>query len=158
MSNRISIAEATPQQLRSFATTVLGLELEGRENGPTLRSKIEQAGWTGDNIPVMGEAPSGPPAGSRDAREASKIVKENGRAYFTIIIPREDKPGGQEPVYVSINGRGMFIPRGERQEVPAEYVEALDHAEQHVYDEFDGNGLGGLKAPRKVKSYPFTYA
>lgn len=163
-SQKIAVSEATLPQLKAFATTVLGLEVARNATQDIVIGKIREAGYNLDHITVFEEVtPSqrGRTEGS-DAKASARVVKtgQDGRerVYYRILIPNEEKPGGEEPVPVGVNGRSMFIPRGQPVEVPEEYVEVLENAEAYVYEPYDGNGLGGLKPPRAVKSYPFSYA
>lgn len=155
MSDRISIEQASAQQLRDFASLVFGLELTGTENKAVMTGKLKAVGYDKEDIPVMGGSS---PAASKPAAGAG-AVQENGdgRDCMKILIPEEDKDGGQEPVFVSVNGSAMYIPRAKPVLVPLPYIEALQNAVQFVYPQYDGEE-GGLGEPRKVHSYPFAPA
>ena len=64
-----------------------------------------------------------------------------------------EEAGGNEPVPVSVNGKVMLIPRGKDVDVPAEYVEVLQHAISHKYDPLPDGGMNPV--PREVPLYPF---
>lgn len=159
MTERIKIADATPAQLREFGANTLGLELHGRETGAIMAAKFAEVGYNVDDIGLQTPAvvPSGGPNGEAafNTRDRADGVKE-----VRIVIHTQDKPGGEDPVQVGVNGKLMLIPRGEPQWVPESYVEVLNHAVEYVYDEYKGgpDNLGGLNKPREVKSYPFSYA
>lgn len=159
----IPIDEAEVAELREFARTMLQIEIEGREPKHVLRSKIKAAGYHADKITLFDASSVEAAEDRRDAR-GRRVFKKTDEAtgrereYVRILIPQEDKPGGDEPVPAGVNGRIMYIPRGEPQDVPVEYVEALENAVEFVYEPYNGEGLGGLKPPREVKSYPFQYA
>jgi hypothetical protein len=159
---KIAIGEATAEQLREFATVALGLELGGRENKQMLAGKIAEA-WAQDHIlisdakaPIPTGGPS-PVGGAFNRRPREAPGGEEGEFEVRIVIQTTDRPGGDEPVPVGVNGRMMWIPRGEPVWVPEKYVAVLNAAEEHVFEEYK-EGLGGLKKPRAVKSYPFSYA
>jgi hypothetical protein len=157
---KIAIEEADLGQLKAFAQTVLGLEFPKNASAQVVRGKMQEAGYNADFITVFEQVQPGPSShvDGRSARDASRVEKESGRVYYRILIPNEEKPGGEEQVPVSVNGRRFDIPRGQVVEVPEEYVEVLENAQAYVYEPYSGEGLGGLKAPKVVKSYPFSYA
>lgn len=158
----IPIEEANLAELREFARTILQIEMHNRETAQQMRAKIKEAGYHADKITIFDATSAEATKERRDAggRHVFKKTDEHGREreYCRILIPNQDKPGGEEPVPVGVNGRVMYVPRGEPHDVPVEYVEALENAVEFIYEPYDGNGLGGLKPPRTVKSYPFQYA
>jgi hypothetical protein len=155
---RLPIDEADASQLQAFATVHLGLELGGRENRPTLRSKIAEAGWDKDFI-VVEEASAGAsvPTGSGHYTNTRPSDKHPGEVDVKIMVHTSTAADGEQPVFVSVNGSAMLIPRGEPSWVPQRYVEVLEHAVEQVYDASPDGGRGGLPAPRAVPSYPFSY-
>lgn len=156
-ADRIEIDDATADQLRNFASQVLGIEIGGRENKPTMIGKMAEVGYSMSfiNLPPSAPAPSGGP----DQRAAFNTrINAKGVKEIRIIIHTKDEPGGDRAVPFSVNGKSMLIPRGSEEWVPEHFVEALDHAEEDIFDEYSsGDGLGGLKKPRTVKSYPFSF-
>lgn len=157
MSDFVTIEEATAKQLSVFARLVLGLDLDGRENAPTLRSKIVAAGFSGEQIPDMAELsrPSEPqrPIGSE---EAARITLPNGKPGYRINIHKQPVAGGDRPVAVSVNGMAVYIERGKPQEVSEHVYEVLKNAVERTYEmPEDGRGL---PEPREVHSYPFSFA
>ncbi|WP_422028171.1 hypothetical protein [Roseovarius sp.] len=158
----LKIEEAAPAELREFAKTILQLDLDGREGADKLRSKIKEAGYHADTITLFDMASADVKAAQADSKGRRTFMKKDAagkdREYVKILIPTQEKAGGEEPVPVGVNGRIMYIPRAEVVEIPVEYAEVLENAEEFIYEPYDGNGLGGLKPPRVVKSYPFQYA
>lgn len=156
--NKIAIEDADLGQLKTFAQTVLGLEFPRNASGQVVRGKMQEAGYNADFITLFEKVQPGAAShvDGHSARDASRFERD-GRTYYRILIPNEEKPGGEDPVPVGVNGRSMFIPRGVPSEVPEEYVEVLENAQAYVYEPYSGEGLGGLKPPKVVKSYPFSY-
>lgn len=156
---KVSIEEATLPQLKAFGEAVLGLDLARNATAQVVRGKMQEAGYNADFITVFETVEPGVASHTdgQSARQSARIVKESGRVFYRVLIPNEEKPGGEEPVPVSVNGRLMYIPRGQPAEVPEEYVEVLENAQAYVYEPYTGEGLGGLKPPKVVKSYPFSY-
>ena len=154
-------------ELDAFARNILNVEgIPEKANQRQMIALIKRAGWTQATIPVFEVPPQRPSSGSRPmgaaAREASRVEREdpnNGkmRVYYRILIPMEDKPGGEEPVPLSVNGVAMYVPRGEPCEVPEEYVEVLEHAIMFRYEEYT-SGIGGLGRPTEVLATPFSFA
>jgi hypothetical protein len=149
----IDIMEATAPQLRAFATIVLGME-----NIPPKAERSEVLAllaptYRGKTISLFEEAET---LEGGKQRRTEKIV--NGRTFVLLTLHRQEKAGGKEPLFVAVNGRGMFIPRGVPSWVPEEYVEVLDHAQEQVYDEYDAekNMMGGLTTPSVHHAYPFS--
>lgn len=160
---KVIIDEATEDQLRSFALTVLGLDIDGRtKSREALMARITEAGWAQAHIIVPEEVQPGPArnvGGARNTRPGKSYVLDGETVEETdvrIMVHTKDGPGGERPVPVAVNGSLMLIPRGQEVWVPSRYVEALEHAEEYAYEEYR-DGTGGLKAPRRVKAYPFSY-
>jgi hypothetical protein len=165
-----SIETVPVSVLRDYARTTLGLELADTTKRNDIIGKMRSVGFTADMIEVPGDPEqlqrpeataadeNGPVRFKRDAQ--GQIVKGDGGLpvkEYRILIPKEDKPGGEEPVYVSVNGVAMWITRGEQHWVDEKYVEALKNAVNFVYPQYE-DGLGGLGTPREVQSYPYQIA
>lgn len=160
---QIPLSEATAGQLRQFATTVLGLEVAKNSTGQQLLGKIEQAGWNKEHIVAEDEESiaAGEAHGSASRLLNTRKNEKTGRPEVRILIHETEKPGGSDPVFASVNGRGIYIPRAEAVWIDEKYLEVLQHSEELVYPEYDpdkDNGMGGLGEPRRVSAYPFTYA
>lgn len=151
----VKLAEASTAQIREYATISMGLEIHGNAGKNAILAKMQEAGFDRDEIQVW---PSHDQKAEKAKQSTAELAHEDetGRKFYRVLIAEQDKPGGAEPVAVSVNGKAMFIPRGEPVNVPAEYFEVLQNAVEFIYPEFDGSDLGGLKAPRKVQSYPFS--
>lgn len=56
---------------------------------------------------------------------------------ITIKLPK-DKTGNADPrgVFVAVNGKGMFVPRGKEVEIPIEYWEVIKNS-MNAEDEAD---------------------
>lgn len=151
----IKIADATVDQLRWFATTVLGVDLGPNPNIriETLRSKISAAGYQRDDITVPDTigtpAPAAAPAGETPAHAVDPGSYQRG-PRAKIVIARDEKPGGDRPVFVAVNGKSMLIPRAEPCDVGLPYVEALLHATQTLYDMDEEGHI----TSREVPLYP----
>lgn len=143
---KININEATAPQLVAFAQSHLNIEgVSTSMAKQAIIAKIRTVGYDEDTIEVEDRSPlkQATPAGAEAA----------GEETVTIIIPSDDKPGGQQPVWVSVNEKGMFIPRDQECKIPTRYYEALKNAVRQVYTPLAD---GGLSEPRDVPAYSFS--
>lgn len=141
----ININEATGPQLISFAQNVLNIEgIRPSMSKDEMRAKIRLSGYDKDTIEVEDASP---------VKQASPEGEQAEEKMVTIIIPSDDKAGGDQPVWVSVNTKGMYIPRDQECRIPARYEEALRHAVRDVYKPLEG---GGLSEPKKVPSYSYS--
>lgn len=144
---KIKFAAATVPQLVAFATTTLGIEVDGTPRAADLRAKMIAAGFTGDEIEVADPAPG-------STRQPLTPEDVAGRKMIRINIPmQEGVAGGTEPVLVGVNGTVARIVRGEDVDVPVEYVEVLRNANKEI---FDRGPNGELTNPKLVPIYPFS--
>ena len=160
----IEIAKATRDQLTQFAV-LLGLEIT-KQNKDDIITLIKSAGYESNTICVVISASSPQSRAGGDPMQTSEVSVWSGQDEFGlkrarrmiyILIPNQDRPGGDREVPVSINGTTLYIKRNTRSLVPEEYVEALDHAVETHYDSnpdpvaedpFSG-------PPRHVQRYPY---
>lgn len=151
----VKIADANAEQLRWFATAVLGIDLGPNPNIriETLRSKISAAGYQRDEITVPADlgnpAPTTAPAGETPAHAVDPGSYQRG-PKVKILIDRQEGPGGDRPVFVAVNGKSMLIERAVPSDVGLPYVEALAHATQTLYDMDEGGNI----TSREVPLYP----
>lgn len=149
------IEQATKQELLDFARTYRGLDVHHASGKATIIGTLRASGFNGDMIDVADQAPRAVQEPDYDTTTGSheRPAGMGDRKMVIIYIPAQDKPGGDDPVFVQCNGRAMFIPRNEECPVPVEYVEILRNAVEWEY-EVRSDGLG-LLPPRSVPSYPF---
>lgn len=152
----IPIAEATPAQMRDFATKFLNLDLPADASDDTVRSAVAAAQ---PGAAIIFGFPANAPTEEEEQREAARLasapddvvaaasdgdrqVGTLGRndPRYTIHIPvieTEDESGAMD-VEVGVNGRAWQIKRGVDVSVPARVVEALKNARglsiRHVPD------------------------
>lgn len=147
---KIPLSEASEVQLRDFAEAYLGMTFPANTKPETIRAKVSAA-WTKEHI-LVSEADENPKQTAPKA-QPPKVNGSEAPEKVKIIISRTDEAGGDEPVFVSVNGRGMLVPRGEEVEVPYPYFEVLNHAVKDVYEPLKDGGINPI--PRKVPAYPF---
>jgi hypothetical protein len=143
----IKVANATKAQLEQYATNVLGLELKDGEHHNALRARVGSLVESGEfklDEPEPSQQVATPAQNAQVAGDAAKV---------TLVIEISDDPGGAEPVPVSVNGRNMWITRGEPVSIPVPYYEVLKGAVKHVHDVQKDGSMNPL--PRLVPMYPF---
>ena len=140
------IKEATNEDIRRFAAESLGIEIPTSASRAIILAKIQPV-WDKPHITVTEtEAP---------IVDATAIPKNQDSAddeKVEILIDRSEEAGGDEPVFASVNGRGIYIPRGEPAVIAARYVEVLQRAVKTVFHQVKGSNE---LIPREVPLYPF---
>ncbi|MDE4189669.1 hypothetical protein [Phaeobacter gallaeciensis] len=163
----VAVSKANLTQLTQFAELMMGLEVPEGAKKDDIKVLIETAGWTKDTIPTLKKSSEIPAVSDSNGKPRPReFMHEFGgkeRKCVAIVIPEQEKPGGAEPVPVSCNGVQLYIPRNEPHAIPVEYVEILENAEKFVYppimpDTSMQEMETGLREPRVVKEYPFSYA
>lgn len=161
----IPIEDATADDLRYFCTQIQNLDISPRANRPQMRQALAQAGWTGDTIKVLDKEaqvqtiqPASMDSDAADAADISTTDSSDGAAsrpkYAEITIPTGEGKGGQRPIFVAVNLKGMLVPRGEKVRIPYAYYEALLNAEKTIYEK--GPDDLGIGTPRSTARYPMT--
>ena len=144
----IPLAEATATQLAEFATTNYGLDVVPTHGKEKIRAALATAGWTGTEIEVrVADAPPAPAEGNAGADKPRRMV--------TVLIPNQEKAsgGGSEPVWLSVNGRGMWVPREEQVKIPYEYYLVLKSARAKLPITDADRAVTGW---REITEYPFS--
>lgn len=159
-NKRVPLTEATEAQLREFATNTLGLDVKQGSSLTQLQAAISKA-WSEPTI-IVSEAQQPAPAASPKnpavktdppgAHNNALVPKDSHRdPRVVLIVSRQEGPGGDRSVEVSVNGTLILIPRGEQVSVAYRYYEALKNAVQTVYDQDRDNEI----ISRDVHAYPF---
>ncbi len=165
----IPVSEATPKDLRYYATTVLGLDgISPNLNGASLIAKIE--GVLGHKLetiqceeaaapPAPAAAPAPAPAAAAagtpdDFDEATFDYSHRGDPKVGIQIPAGAGDFGERPVEVAVEGVNFMIERDKDVMVPHRVYEALKNAVEDRYD--PPKKVGDPVVHRKALSYPFN--
>jgi hypothetical protein len=149
---RIPIDSASAAQLAAFAALNLGLDVQSGSSANKLRGQINAAGYDKDFIEIdTDEAAASAPRAK--AQAFNDYAAGTRPTKVRLIIQSQPGPGGDEPVFVSVNGSAMYIPRGKEAEIPYRYYEALNNARSVTHENDDREGL---KNAREVPVYPFS--
>jgi len=150
----ILLADATKDEMQRFAVEHLGFQRSPNTIlEETLRAKIAAA-WDKEEITIIVQDDAAAQSSEQAATQASEAVDDD--EFVTINIAKTEEDGGDQPVWASVNGRGMWIPRGEDVRVRKCYEHVLGNAIRTVYDQKPAaNGQPGEMVPRQAHAYPF---
>ena len=144
---KIKLSAASGEQVRKFASEVLGLDIKTADTIGSIRAKIATV-WEGDEI---------------DVEEGGKLAKvqvmpietkdDDGSEMVRVIIQKTSGVGGSDTIFASVNGRAIWIPRGEPVDLAKKYFEVLQNAVEAIYDQLPDGGIN--TEPRMVPVYPY---
>lgn len=138
--DNFNIATAEKPQLKYFAMEKYGLGLSMSMSETTMREKIQEHCIQNDLPMPISEL------GTDNVKLKADMV------YHIINIPKSEKAGGEEPVFVGWNGKGFTIPRGVDVKVPKPVVEILKNAKQDLITQDED----GIIHHNDVPTYPFS--
>jgi hypothetical protein len=164
----VKISEATLADLAEFGTNVCGLDVKPKTPIHILRAKVQTA-WGKDEFEVDVADEAGPLAIAETVAEANgpaaaapheetaderqKRREAEDQQYVTVLIAANESPGGNDPVWLSVNGRGQWVERGKEQKIRMPYLRVLESSVQYLYEQLPDGGIGEA---RKVPLYPFS--
>lgn len=164
--HQVPLADATPDQLRDFATKFLNLPLEDGESDSAILAKI-QAAQPGSTLIFVNEPDTPEEAAATETAEVELRPEEQiGRSTGTlgegdpravIFIPISEMPGGSGDVFVGVNGRAWQLKRGHDLNVPWRVVVALQNAEATIVEHSQEEGSVGDVIERNALRYPFHF-
>lgn len=151
MKKRIPIEYVSASALAEHAK-LLNLDgIRANMGAEAIIAKLGQAGFPTKYIEI-----DDPDEVEQDIQRQAPSKRERhtpGKRMMSLIIATQEVAGGSEPVWVSHNGVGMFIPRAREVIIDAKYFECLDHAVQHIAETDEDSKITGY---RKVHLYPFS--
>lgn len=145
---QIKIEDATATQIADYAVKFHGMDVRPTMGKDKLITALRVAGFSGAEIEVEMPQPKGETPEAITARSPRDEPKRR------IFIEQQEGAEGQRPVFASVNGSAMLIPRGVEVVVPQKYVGVLNNAQREVIDP-DPGPMGGTLPPRRVLQYPF---
>jgi hypothetical protein len=143
----IDIMNATA--LAEHVVANMGLEVNPRLGVTGIKAKLAQAGFPTDFIEID------------DGREDDEPVRVEppkqrhipGKRSVQLRIEPQEKPGGNDKVFTSVNGVTLLIPRAQTCWVDYRYYEALQNAVAHIAEVDADSNITGY---RKVPEYPVS--
>lgn len=138
--SEFNLATATKQQLKDYSMNNYELVLSLTMNEDTMRDRIiDHCQRNNLEVPF--------------AKLIVKRQADRKGEWMTINIAKQDRAGGNEPVFVGVQGVGYLIPRGMDISVPKKVVHVLENAEQDIVTQDPDTGEM-LHNP--VRTYPFN--
>jgi hypothetical protein len=147
---RIPTTMLSAAALAEHVTTNMGLDVRPNMGVAAILAKMSQAGFPTDVIEID------------DGREEQAVVKRKepkrgrhipNKRMVQLRIEPQERPGGSEPVFVSVNGVAIYIPRAKVCWVDFKYYEVLRNAVAHHAITDEESKIIGW---RKVPEYPVS--
>lgn len=147
------IDECTNAELRAFANDIKGLSIPASASKQVILASLS-AVHDGDTITVIStERAEHPPL---KPAVADKDAKDYWEQPVRILIHKTEEQGASDHVWLCVNGRGIWVPRGKVCIVKRKYLHVLENAVRTTYEQtMKENGMPGDLIPREVSSYPF---
>lgn len=151
---KIPIENASRDELFRFGTEVLGLDIDKRCNEATVRGKISNV-FQGDMITLNTSDAHDHQAGDAPAIKEGVVYRGGGKGdpKVTLVVNEQEGEGGRRPVFVSVNGVAMLIPRNKKVTIAYRYYEALKNAVRTSYEQ---DQRSGDIHSSDVPTYPFN--
>jgi hypothetical protein len=149
--SRIPIDLLNATALANHVVENLNLDVNAKMGLAGIKAKLAQAGMPVDYIEIDdGLDEPAPPL----VRKAPPRVRHRAnRRSVQLRIEPQEKPGGSEPVFASVNGIGIWIPRAETCWLDYKYYHVLMNAVAHIAITDDDSKITGW---RKVPEYPVS--
>ena len=136
-NQEFNLATANGREMKTWAANNIDLRLSLSMSEDTMRKKIvERCEQLGVPVPKA---------------EVAMQRHKPGLTYYVINIPKQDRPGGDEPAFVGVQGVGYLIPRNINVTVPSAVVEVLRNGVQDIVTQEEDGDLNIDQVP----TYPF---
>ena len=145
------LKEGTAGEIADHARTALGLDVPDGMSKSEVLALIQRAGIDANTL-TLADKPNRTKAAKAGAEpDASGVIEEGSLIdlHVTIILPEVEGEPEMEPV--SVEGRAMYIRRGEESRIRYPYYAALRDARKFSYSSDERRGLTGR---REVQAVP----
>ena len=149
MKTKLPIDMLSATALANHVIANMGLDVKPQMGLNGIKAKMAQAGYPIDFIEIDDGQEDGPIVRKEPPRERHIEAKRS----VQIRIEPQEKPGGNEPVYVSVNGSNILIPRAQTCWVDYKYHHALQNTVAHIAETDQDSNITGW---RKVPEYPVS--
>lgn len=149
MKRQIPIDMINATALASHVVATMGLDVNPRMGVMGIKAKMAQAGFPTDFI----EYDDGKDEPVVQRVEPPRTRHIEGKRSVQIRIEPQEKPGGNEPVFTSVNGTPMLVPRAQTCWIDYRYYEALIHAVAEIAEVDEDLKITGF---RQVPEYPIS--
>lgn len=124
----VYVASAKRSELLWIATSELGLEVSETATADEIRDIIRKSGSQQKSFEIDGSIPLGMAPSRREEKTEYTQVR--------LTIQAGDGEHGAQPIWLAVNGRGMWVPRGEPVIIPRYLFEgSLEQAIEVVFPE-----------------------
>jgi|SRR6187455_2773821 len=146
---QIPIDMLNASALAQAVAATMGLDVRANMGVGGIKAKMAQAGFPTDFIDFD------------DGKEEVEIKRVEpkrerhtpGKRMVQIRIEPQEKPGGNEPVFVGVNDSRMMIPRARTCWVEYKWYHVLKNAVAHIAETDEDSKITGY---RKVPEYPVS--
>jgi hypothetical protein len=135
--------------LAEHVTANMGLDVNPRLGVAGIKAKLAQAGFPTDFVEIDDGKEDAPIQRVEPPRARHLEAKRS----VQLRIELQEKPGGNEPVFCSVNGIHILIPRAQTCWVDYKYYHALQNAVAHIAETDQDSNITGY---RKVPEYPVS--
>ena len=146
---QIPVAIMSATALAEHVVANMGLDVNARMGIAGIMAKMSQAGYPTDFVEIDD--------GKEDAPvkrvDPPRVRHIEGKRSVQLRIEPQEKPGGNEPVFTSVNGVNILIPRALTCWVDFKYYHALQNAVAHIAEVDENSNITGY---RKVPEYPVS--
>jgi len=146
---RVPISLMNATALAEHVAATMGLDVKPQMGISAIKAKMAQAGFPTDTIEIDDGQEERPIQRVEPKRERHTP----GKRMVQIRIEPQEKPGGNEPVFVSVNGSSILIPRAQTCWIDFKYHHALQNAVAHIAELDQDSNITGW---RKVPEYPVS--
>jgi len=142
--NRVPVSIMSATALAEHVAATMGLDVKPQMGINAIKAKMALAGFQTDFI----EIDDGQEEVEIKRVEPKKVRHTPGKRMVQIRIEPQEKPGGSEPVFTSVNGSNILIPRAQTCWIDYKYYHALQNAvaKQAITDE-DSKIIGWRDVP-----------
>lgn len=134
------IDEASPEEVRGFAVSFLGLDIKDGDDASEVMAKVRAAHDSDQifvqNLPVEEQGQTGhaplPVESGNGAGLVGSLGRDDPKVRLTIHAEEKDGVIQNRHKEVGVNGRVWLLKRGESIVVPYRVFEALRNAERHI--------------------------
>lgn len=146
---KIPIDIMSASALAAHVIANMGLDVKPQMGLAAIKAKMAQAGFPTDFID-FDDGEEEQPIQRIDPPRERHI---EGKRSVQLRIEPQEKPGGNEPVFVSVNGVNMLIPRAQTCWVDYRFYHALENAVAQIAEVDEDLKITGW---RRVPEYPIS--
>ena len=149
MKTKLPIDMLSATALANHVIANMGLDVKPQMGLNGIKAKMAQAGFPIDFIEIDDGQEDVPITRVEPPRQRHV----EGKRMVQLRIEPQEKPGGNEAVFTSVNGLPILIPRSQTCWVDYKYYHALQNSVAHIAEVDQDSNITGW---RKVPEYPVS--